>query len=309
MDSSHAHPVLRHLLRTFSLIILTGCTAAAQPVAQPTASTKSTPCSYCEGWNVPRDPVRIFGNTYYVGTGGLSALLVTSPEGHVLLDAALPESAPLIASNIEALGFRVEDVRLILNSHAHFDHAGGIAYLQQTSGARVAASPPSARVLEAGESGPDDPQFGVLHAFPAAADVEELADGDTLHVGPLALTAHFTPGHTRGGTTWTWTSCEGERCLDMVYADSMSPVSADDFLFSRSERYPSVLDDFAQSFATLERLSCDILLAPHPSAVELWDRVAEREAGEADALIDPTACTRYAEAARQRLARRLESER
>ena len=308
MDKSHTralHSALLSLFRLSLLLALLSCAA----VAQPTASTEPTPCSSCAKWNVPHPPVPVFGNTYYVGTEGLSAVLVTSPEGHVLIDGALPESAPLIVANIETLGFRVEDVRLILNSHAHFDHAGGIAYLQQASGATVAASPPSARVLEAGEPGPDDPQFGLHYAYPGAEDVREIADGDTLGVGPLALAAHFTPGHTAGGTSWTWTSCEGARCLDLVYADSMSPVSADDFLFSRNERYPSVLDDFERSFAVMERLSCDILLAPHPSAVDLWERVARREAGEADALVDRTACIRYAEGARQWLARRLESER
>ncbi|HEU4700237.1 MAG TPA: subclass B3 metallo-beta-lactamase, partial [Gemmatimonadales bacterium] len=179
----------------------------------------------------------MFGNTWYVGTHGLGAVLVTSGRGHVLIDGGLPESAPLIAANIERLGFRLRDVKWIVNSHAHFDHAGGIAELVRRSGARVAASPASAAVLRRGASGPDDPQYGVLPPIAPVRVARELRDGDTVRVGALALAAHFTPGHTRGGTSWSWRSCEGEgaseTCLDLVYADSQTPVSADGFSYVR----------------------------------------------------------------------------
>lgn len=294
-------------LQALFLLSFAAC-SSAQRIDAPVEPAK-TPCTYCAEWNEPHAPFRIHGNSYYVGTNGLGAILVTSPEGHVLIDGALPESAPLIVANIEALGFRVEDVRLILNSHAHFDHAGGIAPLQGASGATVAASPASSRVLAAGRSGADDPQYGELLPFPAVEEVAVIADGDTLRVGPLALTAHFTPGHTAGGTTWSWRSCEGDECLDLVYADSLTPVSADGYFFSRSERYPSVLTDFAHSFAVLEQIACDILLTPHPAASNLWERLDAREGGLEHALIDTAACARYAGTARQRLAERLESER
>ena len=264
-------------------------------------------CSLCAEWNVPRDPLKLWGNTYYVGTEGLSALLVTSPEGHVLIDGALPESAPLIAANVAALGFRLADVRLILNSHGHFDHAGGIEALRRASGAEVAASAASARELRAGASGADDPQHGELLPFPPVARVREVADGDTVRMGPLALTMRATPGHTAGASTWTWTSCEGGRCLDMVYADSMTPVSAEGYRFSGDAAAP-IRAGFERSYAVLESLPCDVLVTPHPSASGLWERVAAREAGAADALADPAACVRYAAAARTRLADRLASE-
>lgn len=266
-------------------------------------------CSACAEWNAPQRPFRIHGNTYYVGPRGLGAVLVTSSEGHVLIDGALPESAPLIAENIRALGFRVEDVELIVNSHAHFDHAGGMAALQRASGAEVAASPPSRRVLLRGEAGPDDPQHGEVPPFPAVESVRQIADGDTLRVGPLALTAHFTPGHTPGGTTWTWRSCEGDRCLSLVYADSQTPVSADGFEFTRSERYPTAMADFERGHAVLEGLSCDILVTTHPGASRLWERLEARERGAADALVDADACRRYAAGAREHLARRVKQER
>lgn len=265
-------------------------------------------CSSCAEWNAPQRPFRIHGNTYYVGTHGLSAVLVTSSEGHVLLDGGLPESAALVMASIRALGFRIEDVKLILNSHAHFDYAGGIAELARASRAAVAASPGSAVVLERGTSGSDDPQYGILLPFPPVPGVRVIADGDTVRGGALELTAHFTPGHTPGGTSWSWTSCDQGRCLDLVYADSQTPVSAEGFFFTRSRSYPSVLEDFARGFAVLERLRCDVLLTPHPGASRLWERTAARDSGAAHALVDPDACRRYAATARQQLARRVASE-
>lgn len=284
-----------------SLLAIAGIPAAL--VAQGADSARAAECHSCAEWNVPHAPVRLHGNTYYVGTDGLAAILVTSSAGHVLIDAGLPESAPLVMASIRALGFRVEDVRLILNSHAHFDHAGGIAAVQRASGARVAASAPSASVLRRGTSGPDDPQFGVLLAYPAVPRVSVLADGDTLRVGPLALVAHLTPGHTPGGTSWSWRSCDSAgACLDFVYADSQTPVSADGFLFTHSTTYPSALADFARGQAVLEALPCDVLVTPHPSASRLWERVA------AGSLVNRNACRDFAAAARASVARRVASE-
>jgi metallo-beta-lactamase class B len=191
-------------------------------------------CTQCAQWNEPQQPFQVYGNTYYVGTHGLSSILITSPQGHVLIDGDMQESAPLIAANIKSLGFRIEDVKLILNSHVHFDHAGGIAGLHELSGAQVAGSPFTARALESGHSGPDDPQFESLPPIQKVANVKVLKDGEVLKAGPLALTAHFTPGHTPGGTTWTWQSCEKERCLNIVYADSLTAVSSANFRFSSS---------------------------------------------------------------------------
>lgn len=275
----------------------------------PDAQPRAAECPSCAEWNAPAQPVHLYGNAYWVGTRGLGAILLTSSAGHVLIDGGLPESAPLIMANIRALGFRVEDVKLILNSHAHFDHAGGIAALQRASGAAVAASAPSAAVLRAGRSGPDDPQHGALLGFDPVASVRVIADGDTVRVGDVALVARFTPGHTPGGTTWTWRSCEAGRCLDFVYADSQTPISADGFLFTRNTSYPSAISDFEHGFAVLEGLRCDVLLTPHPGASRMWERLSARDAGAPDALVDGGACRRYAAAARAQLAQRVARER
>ena len=282
-----------------------GRAAAQGDAAPPAAGYTPAECPSCAEWNAPAAPRRLFGDTYWVGTKGLGAILIASDSGHVLIDAGLPESAAPIMASIRALGFRVEDVRLVVNSHAHYDHAGGIAAIQRASGAAVAASPSSARVLELGRPGPDDPQHAVALPYPAVTGtrIRELADGETLRVGPIALTAHFTPGHTPGGTTWSWRACEGSECLDLVYADSQTPVSADDFLFTRSETYPRALDDFARGFAVLERLPCDVLVTPHPGASRMWERL------EAGALRDGEGCRRLAAGAREALARRVARER
>lgn len=300
--------------RTLGLAILFALTVDAKGANAQSASSSSnansraTECPSCAEWNAPQSPFKVYGNTWYVGTHGLSALLVTSPNGHVLIDAGLPESAPLIAANISSLGFQIKDVKLIVNSHDHFDHAGGLAELQRLSGARVGALAPSSSVLKRGNSEADDPQFGLLLPYPKVSNVFVIKDNEVLKIGDVTMTAHKTAGHTPGGTTWTWKSCENGRCLDMVYADSQTPVSADSFFYTRSKTYSTGVADFESGHRVLESLRCDILVTPHPDASALWQRVAARDSGRADALVDSTACKRYAETARQRLAARIATE-
>jgi len=283
--------------RSLLLLVLAVPLAAQQPRFS---------CTSCAAWNKPHRAFRIYGNTYYVGTDGLSSVLITSGTGHVLIDGALPESAPLIVANIRSLGFRIEDVKLIVNSHAHFDHAGGIAELQKLSGARVAASPWTAAVMKSGTVARDDPQFGGLIPIARVARVEIFKDADTLHAGGVTLTAHLTPGHTPGGTSWTWRSCENGRCLNLVYADSLTPISAKGFLFSRRRDYPHA-EDFERSFSFLESAPCDILITPHPDASNLFQRLEQRNS-KPDAFIDPGACRALAERSREQLSKRLATE-
>jgi metallo-beta-lactamase class B len=272
-----------------------------------TAQDRPSSCSDCPTWNTPQQPFKIYGNTYYVGTHGLSSVLVTSESGHVLIDGALPESVPQIVANIRSVGFRVEDIKLVVNSHVHFDHAGGIAELQKLSGARVAGSAWTADVMKHGAVPRDDPQFGVIIPIARIAKVETFKDGETLTAGAVAVTAHLTPGHTPGGTSWSWRSCEGSRCLNMVYADSLTPVSADGFLFTRSKEYPRAVEDFEQSYAFLDSTPCDILITPHPDFSSFWQRLARRDSAP-DALIDTKACRALAESSRERLKKRLATE-
>jgi metallo-beta-lactamase class B len=279
-------------------------------VAQPSAAGAATPgdpgCPACEEWNQTQQPFRIYGNTYYVGVHGLSAILIAGDQGHILIDGGTAESAPKIAASIRALGFKVEDVKLLLNSHVHHDHAGGLAELQRLSGAKVAASAPAAAVLESGQLGADDPQHGSLRAIAPLTQLAVVRDGQTVHVGTLTLQAHLTPGHTPGSTSWTWNECEGGRCMHMVYADSLTAVSAQGYLFNR---HPQVVESFERSFRVLEKLPCDVLLTPHPEVSNLWNRLERSEHGGGDAaFIDPSACRRYVENARAGLRKRLEDE-
>ena len=266
-------------------------------------------CSSCAEWNAPQAPFRIYGNTYYVGPHGLSSILITSDGGDVLIDGDLEQSAPLIAANIRSLGFRIEDVKLILNSHVHFDHAAGIAELQRLSGATVMASKWSGAVLKSGMVGRADPQYGTLPPIPRVAHVRILHDGESLHLGTLVMTAHATPGHTPGGTSWTWRSCEKERCLDMVYADSLSPIAADGFRFTKSSVYPHAIQDFQKSFQFLDTAPCDILITPHAQASQFWERVAEHQKGaKPDPLIDPSLCRQLAESSKKTLEETIHNE-
>jgi metallo-beta-lactamase class B len=267
-------------------------------------ATPATAASCSTDFNAPQAPFRIYGDTYYVGTHGVASILIASNKGLVLIDGDLAQSVPQIVANIRALGFRLADVKLILNTHVHCDHAGGIAELQRMTGATVRASPSSAAVLRSGGVGRDDPQWGLAAPIAPVAHVQTLNDGEILHVGAIAVTAHFTPGHTPGGTSWTWDSCEHARCLRIVYADSLNAVSAPGFKFTSSAAYPNALGDFARSFALMSSLPCDVLVSVHPEQSDLWTRLAARNHGNADALIDRGACKRYAANARASLAKR-----
>jgi metallo-beta-lactamase class B len=276
------------------LLAATGAHAATNDACRPDAK-----------WTEPATPKKIYGNTYFVGTCGLSAILVTSEQGHVLIDGDLEEDAPLIEASIRALGFKLEDIRYILNSHEHSDHAGGIARLARDTHATVAARAPAASALEHGHGDRSDPQFLLGKSFPPVADVRRIADGEAIEVGPIALTAHATPGHTPGSTSWSWDSCEAERCLHIVYADSLMPISDDVFRFSDDAAHPGVLAAFRQSAETIAALPCDILLTPHPDASDLWDRLG---GAPTKPLIDADACRRYAASATKRLDERVSKE-
>ncbi len=267
-------------------------------------------CSSCNEWNQPQKPFKIYGNTYYVGTKELSALLVTSPQGHILLDGALPQSAPIIEANIQQLGFRMRDVKLIVNSHEHFDHAGGIAALQRASGAKVAASPVAARVLRDGAIGKDDPQWeaGQDPRIESVAVVTEVKDGEVLKVGPLALTAYLTPAHSPGSTTWGWQSCEKGRCLDVVYADSLTAVSADGYRFTGGAGSPDLTPAFRTVIDKVAALKCDIVVSTHPGFTDTMEKFAAMTPSS-NPFIDANGCKRYAAASRTRLEKRIATER
>jgi len=257
-------------------------------------------CKDWDDWDKPAPPVRIHGNTYLVGTCGISAILITGDAGHILIDAGTEKGADLIADNIRALGFDLSDVRVLLHSHEHLDHVGGVARLQQLTGAQLVASAAAAEVFKTGAAGSDDPQAGMHKPFPAARVDRVIADGEHVRLGNLDLIAIATPGHTSGALSWHWGSCDGGVCRRIVYADSLTPVSRDDYKFSD---HPELVAAFRSSFDKLGKVDCEILLTPHPSASDMRRRMS---AGTINP--DPAACRTYADELSSRLDKRLAKE-
>jgi len=243
-------------------------------------------CGGSDDWNKPAPPVRIHANTYDVGTCGISSILIVGDQGDILIDGGPEAAADVIAANIQKLGYNIRDVRFILTSHEHLDHVGGIARLQRMSGATVVTSVPAKKVLETGTVGADDPQAGSLGPFPPVPVGRTVTDGQEVRLGNLMLTAMATPGHTSGALSWRWVSCDGGVCRTIVYADSLTPVSAPTYRFSD---HPAYLAAFRVSIGKIAASPCEILLTPHPSASDMVDRIG----GKAP-LVNANACRDYA---------------
>ncbi|TRW17594.1 subclass B3 metallo-beta-lactamase [Glacieibacterium frigidum] len=233
-------------------------------------------------WTEPTAPFRIVGNIYYVGSKGLAAYLITSPRGHVLLDGTMDENVEGIERNIEGLGFRLRDVKLLLNSHAHFDHAAGLARLKRDTGATMVASAADRGALESGTP-PSIVSYGVV-TFPAVKVDRLLREGRPERVGSIALTPIVTPGHTPGCTTWTTTTKERGRTLRVVFPCSLT-VAGNKLIDNTG--YPGIVADFRRSFPATAKLRADVVLPGHPEGVELLARAARRDAGDADAFLMP----------------------
>lgn len=292
---------MRLAFRLFACLLYIGVAshAAASDAKRPAPIV----CKEDAGWDDPATPLRIHGNTWFVGTCGISAILVTSNQGHVLIDGGTEKGAALIEANIRALGFDPHDVKLILNSHEHNDHAGGLAGLQRATGADVAVRAPTLAVLRRGKNDRSDPQFLVLDAFPAVARLRTVEDGELISVGELRLTAHATPGHSPGGTSWTWTSCVGSNCRRIAYVDSLSAISDDKYRYAD---HPAYLAAFRRTLKAVAALPCDVLLTPHPGASDMWARLGPAANSP---LVEADACKTYAANAAARLDARLAKER
>jgi metallo-beta-lactamase class B len=286
-----------------SFIILILLAACGPRELEPDAAFE---CSNCERWNMPQEPFRILGNTWFVGTAGLTALLIETEDGLILVDGALPQSAALIDSNIRKLGFDPLNIKAILLSHAHYDHAGGVNALQRLSGSAVYTSPDGAKVLQSGMLQEDDPQF--LYgpdntSFPAVDSVTGIDNGEFVTIGGIDVKAVNTPGHTPGGVSWTWESCALGTCYDVVYADSLTAVSAEGYRFSDGPAANQIIE----SAGAISELDCDILVSPHPFFFGMQDKLEKRDEG--NPFINNVACMIYAETALDWLEQRLDSER
>lgn len=213
-------------------------------------------------WNRPVDPFRIIGNIYYVGASSVSAFLITTPEGHVLLDTGFLDSVPLVEASIQKLGFRVEDIKIILATHAHFDHAGGVAHFRKRAGARVILNPVEVDLFSRGGKG--DFAFGDSLFFPPVTAPDGLlADKGEVRLGDVVITAHFSPGHTKGCVSYAITAREGDGRYEVIIPCSLT---APGYQLIDNPKYPRIVEDFADSIARLRSLKCDVFLGGHS-----WD--------------------------------------
>lgn len=272
-----------------------GATAGLTPAAMAAA------CKGRDGWLDPAPPARVYANTWDVGTCGISVILVTGASGHVLVDSGAIGAGAAVLANIRRAGFDPADVRWIVATHEHHDHIGAFAVLQRATGAKVAALPIQKAVLESGRPNADDPQFAGLDPVEPVRVDRILADGDSLVVGKLVVTAHATPLHAPGSTSWTWQSCtEAMECRMIAYADSSSTISSGAYRFTD---HPSRIAGVRAGIQAISALPCDILLTPHPAASHMMERFAGKQP-----LVDPGACRAYAEGAERNFNKRLADE-
>ena len=253
-------------------------------------------------WNRPVEPFRIVGNVYYVGAASVSSFLITTPSGHILLDTGYAETVPQIEANVKKLGFRMENIRLLLASHAHADHAGGMAAAKGLTKARLIVNP--AEVAPFARGGKGDFAFGDEFAFPPVTADGVFQDGEEIRLGSVVLVAHFTPGHTKGATTYTTTVHEGEQSYHVVFAVS---VTAPGYQLINNPRYPDIVEDFEKTFATLRALPCDVFLAGHSWEFGMEAKLAARGAGR-NPFIDPEGYRRWLDRSEANLRKQLTDE-
>jgi metallo-beta-lactamase class B len=254
-------------------------------------------------WRQPFEPLRIVGNIYYVGTRGLSSFLIVTPAGGIVIDSGEAESVPFVRANVEKLGFRLSDVRILLTGHAHFDHVGGHADLKRLSGAQVMVMGADRQSLE---SGVDRSALGGPGWKPVAVD-RVLKDGDTVTLGGTTLTAHLTPGHTQGCTTWTTEATQDGRRYQVAFACSVT--INDGVHLAGNTRVPTIAQDYAQAFRVLHGLKPDVFVAQHGSVFALEDKARRAAAGAAaNPFVDPDGYQRFVERSEQAYLKQLDQD-
>jgi metallo-beta-lactamase class B len=313
------------VLPLFVMALVAGCAPVAssgmaaggaaampqRPAGGDGSATFAATCKDWDDWDKPAPPFRILGGTWYVGTCGISAILIADPGGHIVIDSGTDKGAAVVLANLRQIGVNPRDVRYILSSHEHFDHVGGHAVLARATGAKVIASARAAEVMRTGRVGSDDPQAESGHPAMAPVTVDRIVgDGERVVVRDDPATtanrpvAHATPGHTAGALSWTWTACnlpgDPPVCRRIAYVDSLSAVSSDTYRFVD---HPDWVAAFRSSFAKVAALPCDMLFTPHPSGSEMLKRIA------AGNLETPGQCSDYARRQSAALDARLARER
>ena len=277
---------MRALHLAATLLIASGSSLAAEPVLPPSQAYQ-TP----DSWRQPVAPFRLAQRSWYIGTEGLSAVLIKTDAGAVLIDGGMPQAADMLLARMRELGVAPGDLKWILHSHAHADHAGPLASVQRATGAQLVSNAESAALLARG--GSNDIHFGDALLYPVPRVDRLVMDGEVLQLGDVAFTAHYTPAHTPGSMSWTWTdntwsdsSKRAGKPLHIAYADSLS---APDYKLVGNPRYPNIVADYRRGFAAVRALPCDLLLTPHPSASG-W-----APANTAAPHKTPTTCAAYAD--------------
>jgi metallo-beta-lactamase class B len=252
------------------------------------------------------EPYRVIGDIYYVGSNDIAQFLITTSEGHILLDTGFEASVPRLRENIERLGFRYQDIKLILTSHAHIDHVQAHALVRRQTGARVVVSSADAAFVEHGGQG-ETVFDGVFSWTPCPVD-RRVNDGDSVTLGGVTMVAHLTPGHTLGATTWTTTVRSDEKTLDVLFFPSANVNRGVRLL--ENPRYPNIVHDFERSFSIWKALPCDVFLADHGEFYDMKEKYARSKRGEREnPFIDPEGYRRFLARAEARFREQLESER
>jgi metallo-beta-lactamase class B len=254
-------------------------------------ATGSTAARAQSDWTEPFPAFTIAGNLHYVGSRGLASYLVTTPEGHILINSSLEASVPLIRKSVEQLGFRFADVRILLISHAHWDHDAGSAAIKRLTGAKYFVMEADVAVVESG--GRADFQYGSAPEtlYPAATVDRVLSDGDEVRLGGTVLVAHLTPGHTKGCTTWVMKVREGGKAYDAVIVGS--PNVNPGYRLVDNASYPQIAADYERTFRTLRALPCDLFLGAHGSYFDMERKYAHAKERGAAAFVDPSGFEAY----------------
>jgi metallo-beta-lactamase class B len=241
-------------------------------------------------WNTPTEPFKMIGNIYYVGTDGLASYLITSPQGHILVDSVMPEATSQIKASIEKLGFKVTDIKYLLNTHAHIDHTGGLAEMKGASGAQMIAGEADKPLLEGGyyPGAKDDTAL----AFPPVKVDRTVREGDKVTIGDVTLTAHETPGHSPGCTSWEFAVKDGDAtrsvlifCSGTVALNRLVP----------NPTYSGIVADYRKTFARAKDMKVDVLLAPHPEMYKMAEKRAKLAEGGPNPFVEPGEFNAYAE--------------
>jgi metallo-beta-lactamase class B len=267
----------------FSILIIVFLSALNSCSAQPDKASRAM--------NEPVKPYRVIGNIYYVGASEVSSFLITTPNGHILLDSGFLETVPQIKQNVAQLGFRLEDIKILIHSHAHYDHVGGLAELKRLTGATLMTSEGDIPLLAAGGKG--DPNFGDRFPFEPVKPDRTLRDADKVELGGVTMVARLTPGHTKGCTSWTMKVKEGEREYDVVFIGS---TSAPGYKLVNNAGYPGIVADYENTFMLLKSLPCDVFLAAHGSFYDMLGKAKLLEgAPKQNPFIDPAGYRQYLE--------------